>query len=110
MPGGFRASPIERLQKSMKRLPAIPPRTHAFTLIELLAVLAVLVLCAVMLLPAFARTQPDSRAFQCLNNLRELNRAWRMWSDDNQDLLLYASELNSTVPSAPRVWVRGHVD
>ena len=75
MPGGFRASPIERLQKSMKRLPAIPPRTHAFTLIELLAVLAVLALWTLLLVPALARTKLDSRTFQCLKNARELNRA-----------------------------------
>ena len=79
----------------------------AFTLVELLVVLAVLAILALLLVPAAARTQADSRAFQCLNNNRQLNRAWRMWSDDNQDRLLAAAP--SPDPSA-LPWVTGVLD
>lgn len=77
-----------------------------FTLVELLVVLAVFALLAMLLLPAAARTQADSRAFQCLNNNRQLNRAWRMWTDDNQDRLLYSAQNTDGMPA----WVTGVLD
>ena len=82
----------------------------AFTLAEFLVVLGVLALFTFTLLPALARTKGDSRAFQCLNNTRELTRAWRMWTDDNQDQLLYSSGLSSAPASDARTWVFGDVD
>ena len=42
---------------------------------------------AVVLLPALAATKPDSRSFQCLENQRQLVRAWQMYAEDNNDLL-----------------------
>jgi type II secretory pathway pseudopilin PulG len=50
-------------------------RHSAFTLAELLFVLVMLAHLTFTLLPALARTKGDSRAFQCLNNAHELNRA-----------------------------------
>jgi prepilin-type N-terminal cleavage/methylation domain-containing protein len=61
--------------------------SEAFTLMELLVVLAVLAMLAVMLLPALGNTQMDTRAFQCQNNQRQIMSAWRMYADDNSDLL-----------------------
>ncbi len=40
-------------------------------------------LLATLLLPASAHTRPNSQAFQCLNNLRQLASAWKMYADDN---------------------------
>ena len=87
-----------------------PVGHSAFTLVELLVVLSVLAFLTFTLLPALARTKGDSRTFQCLNHTRELNRAWRMWSDDNQDLLLYAGELPSDPATTARTWVTGTLD
>jgi prepilin-type processing-associated H-X9-DG protein len=80
----------------------------AFTLVELLVVLVVLALWAMLLLPALARTQPDSRAFQCLNNSRQLARAWRMYADDNNDKLA-PNVHGATMPNYP-VWALGWLD
>ena len=89
--------------------PARPPsQSHAFSRTDLSVVIALLAFLAAMLFPALARTRTDSRAFQCLNNSRELNRAWRMWSDDNQDLLLYAGE--DPAAASARAWVTGIMD
>src|SRR5205085_10219721 len=44
------------------------------------------------LLPALATTTPNTKALQCLNNHRQLANAWRMYADDNRDLIVYASE------------------
>jgi prepilin-type N-terminal cleavage/methylation domain-containing protein/prepilin-type processing-associated H-X9-DG protein len=80
-------------------------RAPAFTLLELLVVLAVVAVCGVLLGPALARTQGDSRAFRCLNNTRELTRAWRLWTADNQDRLLYAAEDSRHPETLVRTWV-----
>ena len=81
-------------------------RGSAFTIVELLVVLAVLTFLGLMILPCLARARVDGRGFQCLTNNRELNRAWRMWTDDNNDLLLYAShDGNSSNPNNLRAWL-----
>lgn len=56
---------------------------RAFTLIDLLVVLGMLALAAALLAPALARTRPNSQAIQCMNNTRQLIRAWQMYSAEN---------------------------
>jgi len=58
-------------------------RENGFTLVELLAVMVTAGLLAVLLLPAIAGTKPNSQAFQCLENQRQMLLAWQMYSDDN---------------------------
>jgi prepilin-type N-terminal cleavage/methylation domain-containing protein/prepilin-type processing-associated H-X9-DG protein len=60
---------------------------HAFTLVELLVVLAVIAVLAVLLLPAIAATKPNSQAFQCQNNEKQLTLAWQMYAEENKDIL-----------------------
>jgi type II secretory pathway pseudopilin PulG len=83
-----------------------------FTLFELLAIVAILTLLALTLLPALARTSPNSRSFQCLNNLRQLCAAWRMYADDNRDLIVYASDDGKTTenPLDQYAWTLTHMD
>jgi prepilin-type N-terminal cleavage/methylation domain-containing protein/prepilin-type processing-associated H-X9-DG protein len=62
-------------------------RRDGFTLVELLVVIATVAVLAAMLLPALAATHPDSQAFQCMVNHRQLILAWQMYAEDNNDLL-----------------------
>jgi prepilin-type N-terminal cleavage/methylation domain-containing protein/prepilin-type processing-associated H-X9-DG protein len=62
-------------------------RNDGFTLIELLVVIATVAVLTSILLPALANTHPDSQAFQCLNNEKQITLAWQMYAEDNQDLL-----------------------
>jgi prepilin-type processing-associated H-X9-DG protein len=62
-------------------------RNDGFTLIELCVVIATVVILAALLLSALANTHPDSQAFQCLNNQKQIILAWQMYAEDNQDLL-----------------------
>jgi prepilin-type N-terminal cleavage/methylation domain-containing protein len=68
----------------------------AFTLVELLVVLAMVGLLAITLMPALAKTKPNTNAFQCLNNNRQLCTAWRMYADDNRERMVYSSGGDST--------------
>jgi len=60
----------------------------AFTFVELLVVIATLGVLAMMLLPALAKTGPNTQAFQCLNNLRQIQHGWLVYSADNNDRLV----------------------
>ena len=57
----------------------------AFTLIELLVVIAIIAILAAMLLPALAAAKRKAQRINCVNNLHEINTAFRVWEGDNGD-------------------------
>ncbi len=60
-------------------------RSCAFTLPELLVVIAVTAVIAALLLPALSRGKNSAYRVQCANNARQLGLAARMYWDDNND-------------------------
>lgn len=57
----------------------------AFTLTELLVVLALMALLAGLLLPALGQAKARARSLQCLNHLRQLGVATLIYADENRE-------------------------
>src|SRR5437899_9409480 len=64
-----------------------PRGDAAFTLIELLTVIAVILALAALLLPVVSRAKTESQRGTCVSNLRQVSLAIRMYADDNKDVL-----------------------
>jgi prepilin-type N-terminal cleavage/methylation domain-containing protein len=83
-------------------------KLRAFTLIELLVVIAIIAILAAMLLPVLGRGKLKAQGVQCMSNHRQLAMAWRMYTEDNNDVLLFASAAGP--PTRAYTWVNGVLD
>ncbi|HTI99403.1 MAG TPA: hypothetical protein VL527_11020 [Dongiaceae bacterium] len=68
--------------------------------------LAVTGLAALLLVPAPAQSRVDDRALRCLNNQRQLMRAWQLYATDYHDQVV----ASGNAPSGRPNWMTGSLD
>jgi prepilin-type N-terminal cleavage/methylation domain-containing protein len=73
---------------------------RAFSLVELLVVIGILVLLVAVLLPALSRVRHASRSTVCLSNLRQWGQAFQMYVNNNHGNSLP----NLQLPPNSRYW------
>ena len=95
---------------------------RGFTLIELLVVIAIIAILAAMLLPALTKAKLKAQGIQCMSDHRQLSLAWRMYAEDNNDVLVFAStgggrrggsvQMDAANPTSPDnyAWSGAHMD
>jgi prepilin-type N-terminal cleavage/methylation domain-containing protein/prepilin-type processing-associated H-X9-DG protein len=79
----------------------------AFTLIELLVVIAIIAILAALLLPALTAAKAKGQKTSCMNNLKQLDMASRVYAADNESRL--PVNLPWVLPFLPEVWVPGNM-
>src|SRR5262249_49532629 len=83
---------LERTSES-SRAPGVsydhgwPAARRAFTLIELLIVIAVIAILAALLLPALTRAKQKAQGVYCLNNVKQFIAATHLYGGDSEDKL-----------------------
>ncbi|MGB8369117.1 MAG: type II secretion system protein [Limisphaerales bacterium] len=65
----------------------VRPKDCAFTLMELLVVMAISAILAALLLPVLSRAKTRAVGIQCLGNLKQLQLAWQMYVNDHNDFI-----------------------
>jgi prepilin-type processing-associated H-X9-DG protein len=60
-------------------------RTWGFTRVELLVIIGVLALLAAMVFPALNAAKAIKQRINCVNNLKQIGLAFRVWEGDNYD-------------------------
>lgn len=88
----------------MRRRQHKPVRDRAFSLIELLVVVAVVALLAGLLLPALASARRAARASACLMNVRNLAVAHTMFMADNKERFIDAALSHGGLGDPRRSW------
>jgi prepilin-type N-terminal cleavage/methylation domain-containing protein/prepilin-type processing-associated H-X9-DG protein len=82
----------------------------AFTLIEMLVVVAIVAILAALLLPALHLAKARGQLVGCDNNLRQLALASQLYAADADGLLVFNWPLLVTTPlSGSNAWVRGNM-
>ena len=79
-------------------------RRHAFTLVELLVVIAAIAILAGLLLPVLSRAKSKGEQAECLGNLRQIGMATTLYLDDNDQRFADRRDLKRSLPGGWKPW------
>jgi prepilin-type N-terminal cleavage/methylation domain-containing protein/prepilin-type processing-associated H-X9-DG protein len=89
---------------------AAKTQLRAFTLVELLIVIAVIAILAALLLPVLGKAKQTAGTASCANNARQIGIAMRMYGDDNNEILPSAHNSIPWSSTNPVPWMRALYD
>lgn len=78
-------------------------RDQAFTLIELLSIVATLALLVAVLVPSMVRMRDAAQAEQCLANQKEIYKGVQAYAAANNDWLLVSGYNSTNIKSEPKI-------
>lgn len=102
-----------RRAHASKKSVLLPQQRAGFTITELMVVIGIMAVLSAILLPALNRAKTRSESIACLNNLRQLQTAWQMYTDDNNNELppndyINGPKLGSLTVTAGASWCPGN--
>jgi len=75
-----------------------------FTILELLVAITVILILIAILFPVFARVRRTAQRTSCLNNLKDIGRAIRMYTNDWDDCYPLVSGFGPAFDKVPALW------
>ena len=82
------------------------PRRHgAFTLVELLCVVAIIALLTAILLPVFAQARESARQTACASNMRQIGLAMRLYLTDADEVWFPAAGPSDLSGRQAKTWI-----
>jgi prepilin-type N-terminal cleavage/methylation domain-containing protein/prepilin-type processing-associated H-X9-DG protein len=102
---------MKTLKSNIRQRPMLcAAHSSGFTLIELLVVIAIIAILAGLLLPALSQAKAKAQSLRCLSNLKQLQVAWIMYYEDNNDVLTLNDIVgaNATWNNTANSWVSGN--
>ncbi len=84
-------------------------KSHAFTLIELLTVIAIIAILAAILIPTVSRVRSQARLTHCISNVRQWGIANLLYAEEHRGLIPWdggtnASPNNMQIHAGTRPW------
>lgn len=88
--------------------PHHPPKTGAFTIVEMLVVISIIGLLLAIIMPSLSAAQRSARKTSEMNSLREVMKAWLLYANHNNDAALPGyMEVPVQAPNDPAIPHRG---